>query len=302
VRGVLLALLMTGLSGVAAYAAMNWVTPQQAYHSVLLTLSAFGESWSAGVAALIERFLYNAGRYFDPSKSAIDLLLTIQVLLVVVVVALSLVMTLALRGSGRRLPFWVVSTPRELAFHLYNLIVILVASFFLYIIGTFGDYRVVGLHLLLTLVLLVMSYHLLSPLIFVNLFFFLGLPFFFNASDYFAYYDGMRFGDHERVQDIRLPEELRYDPEAPSPWCNTLIIDVILYRDFLVAVPPGIGISWVMSFKDWQGEALKSRYVWMRGSQDDNETLIAKKGWSLRYLSDMPQGQLYLNEASACPR
>jgi len=77
---------------------------------------------------------------------------------------------------------------------------------------------------------------------------------------------------------------------------------VILYRDFLVAVPPGIGISWVMSFKDWQGEALKSRYVWMRGSQEDNEALIAKKGWSLRHLDDMPQGQLYLNEASACPR
>ncbi|MCS6834432.1 MAG: hypothetical protein NZ750_00245 [Anaerolineae bacterium] len=299
VRGVGLALLMTALSSASAYLAMNWVTPQQAYHSVLLTLNAFGESWSAGIAALVERFLYNAGRYFDTSKSAIDLLLTVQTILVFLMTTLALVASLLLRNASRRMTFWIGASSRELSFHLYNLTAILVTSFFLYIIGTFGDYRVVGLHLLLTLVLLVMSDHFLSPLAFSAIFF-MGLPFFFNASDYFMHYDGVHFGDHERVQQIQLPPELRYDPNASSPWCNTLVIDVSLYRDFLVAVPPGIGISWVLSFQDWQGETLRSRYVWMRGERAANEAFAAARQLSLRYLDDVPGGQLYLNEASAC--
>lgn len=98
-----------------------------------------------------------------------------------------------------------------------------------------------------------------------------------------------------------MPPELYYDPDAPSPWCNTLMIEIPLYTADAVRIPAGVGISWVLSFDDWLGDELKSRYVWMSGERAANEALAVGRNLSLRYLADMPRGQLYLNEASACP-
>lgn len=56
---------------------------------------------------------------------------------------------------------------------------------------------------------------------------------------------------------------LAFDPSAASGWDNTILMHADAMTPAMVAVPPGVGISFVL---DWQDQATppKSRWVWLR--------------------------------------
>ena len=289
-RGVVRALLVTGITATLAYGMVAWVTPGISNHSVLSTLGAFRISFDSGLQALIDRFSGNWERYFSPRKHPVDVLLTQQFAVVTGIIAVSLASKVA--NKIRKTPQ--ISHVSHLIFNLYNLVVVLVSSFFLYIMGTFGDYRVIGIHLLVTLMLLVTFRHYLAPLAFAVMTL-LGWRAVANGG-----YDFLttRFNALPTVQAIHIPEQvIAYDPDAPSPWCNTLVLEIPLYTADATRIPAGIGLSWVGQLRV---SHIKSRYVWLT---DDsiNQGLIESLRLDLVPLFDMPQGAIYLNKASSCP-
>ncbi|MCS6834431.1 MAG: hypothetical protein NZ750_00240 [Anaerolineae bacterium] len=293
VRGVGLALLMTALSAGTAYAVVDWVTPGQSIHSVFHTLSAFTISFDEGLHALTHRLGVNWERYISPNKRPVDVLLTQQFWTVGGILLLSLASAIVsfIRKTSKATRIF------HLLFNLYNLLLVLLSSLFLYIMGRFGDYRVIGIHLLVTLALLATFRHYLAPLAFV-LMTFMGLAAVGTDADTHRFYGTSRFTALSSVKAIDIPKEvIFYDPNAKSPWCNTLLMEIPLYTVHATRIPSGIGLSWVYSLNDIN--TIQSQYVWLTDESIEQRQAEAL-GFKLSPLFDMPMGMIYLNEASAC--
>jgi hypothetical protein len=90
-----------------------------------------------------------------------------------------------------------------------------------------------------------------------------------------------------------------YQRDAPSPWCNTVLIDLPQYDWHVIAIPAGLGVEWT-SVIDPPVHPLFSKYVWMipqaiervRATYGSPELTLL-----LRFDDGM---ELYRNERSAC--
>jgi hypothetical protein len=185
-----------------------------------------------------------------------------------------------------------------------TLAVVLVA----YDTQSFRDYRVLGPHLLLSLLVLAagIGWRWATFVAVVNLCFFL------SFLDQFDTFHRERVAaNYLGARTIDLRPYLNYDP-ATSPWSNTLLVpDVKLANR--VRVSPGIGVSWGVQFFAGGSKApvpLRSRYVdyvwrvndrWLSRPTRSRFVLIAPKeariwrGCRLRLLKKFPGGSLYLN-------
>jgi hypothetical protein len=91
-------------------------------------------------------------------------------------------------------------------------------------------------------------------------------------------------------------QHVTYQPEAPSPWCNTLLVDgttLISYRTTLV--PAGIGVSFYSSI-DQLALPVKSQYLFLT----DEEYHAIKDHLRVERLAVTPGGTLYRNLDSGC--
>jgi hypothetical protein len=75
-----------------------------------------------------------------------------------------------------------------------------------------------------------------------------------------------------------------------SPWGNTVLVHADRYQAPLMALPPGVGASAVVYWRD-VALPLRSRYVLLSPSEIDNLSARAR----LRRLADTPIGQLFEN-------
>jgi len=197
---------------------------------------------------------------------------------------------LARRGRG--------GVDRTLAWaNLYNLGIILAVNFVLYLMAGWRDYRVMAPHLLLTGLLFVALDRWRWVALFVATNLLMVVPF----KDYYLAY-GQVYLSHDHASITRFEEAtadyLVYDPDAPSAWCNTLLIDYHeSYAPALIGVPGGIGLSYYPVAEQLE-QPVKSRYVLV----DADDHAILSAGTRLEFLTATELGDLYLNLDAACGR
>jgi hypothetical protein len=90
-----------------------------------------------------------------------------------------------------------------------------------------------------------------------------------------------------------------YREHAPSRWCNTVLIDLAQYDWHVIAIPPGLGVSWTTDL-DSPLHPLFSRYVWATHDQLQRLRRVYPSA-ELTLMSRFGDGvDLYRNERSAC--
>jgi hypothetical protein len=219
---------------------------------------------------------------------------------------ITLLVILLLVWAWRKAERW------EIALHLYNLVAFYLATIFFH--ETLGghDYRVMAVHLLFSLVLLAVMRGKWLVLVMVALSL-LGMP---RLWEQYSQKDP-NFGGYVQAQFEAYPfaEQLQYNPNAPSPWCNTLTTSAFYVSDpagqpgMLLAVDAGFGLSWVTnwSFPDFDiaiparyqiPSQFQSRYLLL--THDDYEAWGNRL--NLRRLADAPSGALYINRDVICRR
>ena len=186
------------------------------------------------------------------------------------------------------------ATLEEALFHCLNLGLVLVASIVFYLPD--GYYRVMGAHLLLSLLVMVKRRRivLVGAVVATNV---LTIPSFLGM--YEQWQPNFGFEPSVVAQDRReLARHVRYDADAPSPWCNTLLIPVALYDARVTLVPAGIGISYTLSQADAPRRRIRSRYVLLQDADQDLAPLV--KPGRLEPVAAFPFGRLFRNPEARC--
>jgi hypothetical protein len=294
---VLLALLMTGLSAGLAYGVVGWVTPSsKESHSVFQALQTQHASLFDYALHIWRRFRIGLNDYLSSEKALVDQWFSVQYWvviagLIIMGAAFALRTLRVIQVLHLKLRTLIMN---EYALHLYNLLAVFVASITLYIVAMLSDYRILGHHILMVLSMLTLTRRSIGLIVVFAL---LSV---FAAGGFFEVLDAnMRKTStlHSELMMVEVP--ITYNPDAPSPWCNTLRIEVGLYGAYAARIPAGIGISWVWDYNALQ-RPIKARYVWLT-DESIEQARAESLGLELTPLFDMPQGIIYLNEASACP-
>jgi hypothetical protein len=193
-----------------------------------------------------------------------------------------------LRGVIPRLPL------RESLFHVANLGATTFAALTLYL--PTGYYRVLGAHLLLTVLVLV-GFRRVAPVAVIAALNLIMFPSFLNAYDRWKPNFDLDTAAIARERDA-FARLIHYDRDARNPWCNTLVLPLEAFDWRVTLVPPGIGVSHAYARR----VALppKSRYVLVTSEPVWFNAAVARA--PLRPLGTFSAGMLYENRASACFR
>ena len=200
----------------------------------------------------------------------------------------------------------------ELALHLYNLVGFYSATILFH--ETLGghDYRVMAPHLFFSLILLAAfrRYPIVLIIVLMSL---VWMPDMWNEYQYkepnFNGIVGQQFADWASI----MGDDLVYDADAPSPWCNTVmtssfyVLDAAGQPGMLLAIDAGMGLSWAF---DWVfpgfdlpvpddytiPETFQSRYLILT----DADYNSWGQSLNLQRLERAPDGNLYLNLDADC--
>lgn len=102
---------------------------------------------------------------------------------------------------------------------------------------------------------------------------------------------------HQNWQDI-WPQHVTYQPTAPSPWCNTVLVSpyyIFEGQGLLMALPAGVGIS-LFTLEGGFTFPAKSAYVLL---SDDMAEMVTYQ-MRLERLRPAPRGVLYRNLDAPC--
>ncbi len=271
--------------GVVLLAGM--ITGAPGNNSIYKTIGSFTISPDIGVRYLLAYVSGNLAAFFNPRKPLLDWLQTVQTL---VLIAGALIVLWRRRGAADGIR-------DEAAFHALNLGGIVAASQALYIVGTGGDYRVTGAHLLLSGLLLVLCRRdrVALALLASNLVFF---PAFLDH--YAAAARPALTADRAALTEFRAAahQAVRYDPHAASAWCNTLILPIPLYDERLTGIPGGIGLSFFVD-ADEVPLPLKSQYL-LTDPVTAERLLRRQPRPRLELLAEQPAAALYRNLDANC--
>jgi hypothetical protein len=198
----------------------------------------------------------------------------------------------------------------QIALHLYNLGVVFLFAISLHEVTDGRDYRVVAPHLLLSAALLVLQNRRWLVGLLVASMLALWLPIFpYNVLDQYREgnlprYSGVIRQQIERWSSV-LDGVLRYDADAPSPWCNTVsasffyVVPAQGEAGLVLSIPAGMGLSFVWAF-DAPGfpnpPQFRARYLML--TDDDYRAWQAQL--NVRPLVTVQNGTLYENLDSAC--
>lgn len=256
-------------------------------NSIFKAFSNFGVSFSFGWSQLWDYFGANIRYFLDVTKDGLDIVQTIQVIglaLGALIVSVDL--------FRQRKSAW-----SEALFYLYNLGAIVIASCFLYIIGTFGDYRVIAAHLMITMLLLI-AFRRNRVVLFIVLMNLAFIPIFLR--DYKAMTERKFTPDHSQYEEFRdiAHQYIQYDSTTSNAWCNTILFNVRDYKTDLLGIPAGIGHSFFNNYGD-PVLTFKSKYILL----DDNNyagIMGRKDPPQLEFLAKILNRTLYLNKTAGC--
>ncbi|MBN8595691.1 MAG: hypothetical protein J0M33_28320 [Anaerolineae bacterium] len=196
---------------------------------------------------------------------------------------------------------------REAVFHLMNIGFPLAINLFANDMAFYRDFRAMAPHLLLSLLVLVACRRWWLPTVFI-IFQLTMFPAF--LTEYRATVEP-QFSNSEVISSVKTFQTqtapvLIYQPNAPSPWCNTLLFIMENWNDLAMSIPPelafvdpGIGLSFYVGY--WNTPPalnfpLKSRYVLLSPSNRDK---IGDQA-NLTLLRSTIAGNIYRNEDREC--
>ena len=182
-------------------------------------------------------------------------------------------------------------------FDVYNVTSLAAAGFLFYMQE--GFYRTFTPPLIITYLLMVArrDHKLLITLLLVNLLF---LPSYLNYRDELSNLAILRQDFTAKLttgapEQSALEDWMRFDPQAKTPWCNTVLIPGYYYDARLTLLPPGIGISYILDGATLR-TPLKSKYLLL-----DSETYRELDGrLNAKLLNSFSIGDLYYNLDSGC--
>lgn len=268
--GVMLA--MTILMGATA---APYPTLRSGYYADLTGVSdLFGRMW--------EYTLYNVGAIMRPTR----VVFTMQrVLAVLLVMGVTISWTFGNNTSSRPM----IAT-NELLLHLVNIVGMYVAMLLLYEFIDGRDFRVVGAHLLFSVMLLILRQ---QWLLFyaVCAWSILTLP---STWQHYQSVHTPRFAITRTIPP--LSHHLTYEAQHPS-WCNTVEVSIDYVggmNEVLLDIPPGFGLTVLTGVPP---DTLHAKYLVLVDDQHAtlNETM------TLTRLMPVRNGALYRNENSGCP-
>lgn len=292
-RGRLIAMVQTAL----AAALVCWIvfeTTPPGNHSVFGAAAAFRASPAEALTRLLLNLAANGRLYYSfAGQNALDVNQKIAV------TTIALLLLLQLSVSYLRRPR--SGHPGLLGddvtlFHLYNLLGIQCASFAFYIVGTWGDYRVIYSHILLTLLLLILSGRRLTVLCFIAVSL-LSMP---RVHTHFRSFTEQKYAASMKVPGPlhdQVAAVLHYDASASSRWCNTVLMDIDLYDGIVTTIPGGFGTSVILGVKSMS--PIRSRYLWITDVTYDSLSRQIPR-LRLKRLLAMPRGELYFNLDADC--
>jgi hypothetical protein len=248
-----------------------------------------------GINAGIERLLLNIQEnleYYAESTTLENWTRGQVIALVAITLVLAGWWLLRKRVGWRDLRVW------EWSFHAYHLGFLYLLFVTIYLQTGYIDYRQFAPRLLLsTLLLIGLRRHTLAALVVVSMLpaiAFAYEPARFNVLNHVSGDDNVQIMEWQS----QFADVLVYDPAAPSPWCNTVMMSqyyVHYELQLLTAIPGGIGLSF--DFGDLTGPPFRSRYLLLH---DDIYARYASQ-LTVVPLLEVPQGKLYANAMSACP-
>ncbi len=192
---------------------------------------------------------------------------------------------------------WASIIQSRIVFEMYNMTMLAIAGFMFYLSIAF--YRTFAPSMLVVYLLQVAKkdYKLLGTLLALNIAFF---------SSYMNFYPGAEDVNIIKMDftwkfpyldqaEAKINKLIVYDPAAKNPWCNTILIPVEYYDHRLTVIPPGIGISFMLSPLSMQ-TPIKSNYLLL--NQGAYAALSDKR--HLKLIESLPIGDLYCNPDSGC--
>lgn len=204
------------------------------------------------------------------------------------------------RLRGSRLSARLRETVSEAALAWYLLAALLAFIVLIYDVHGLRGYRMLSGTLLMLIALCVAFRRrwVLAPLLAYQVIVFPYALFFYDNFTNFQT-DPAKYARYEEYQP-QLADVLVYDPDAPSPWCNTVLYDLYYLlgeTSIMVATPPGIGLSITEAVPNGvMPEAPQSKYI---GLRDGNYPEV-RATLHLEPLLPLPDGMLYINLDAPC--
>lgn len=238
--------LMSGIVVFMLIYAFTQYTGSPGNNSITSIVDKFITSFSAGWSSFWDYFTHNLTSFVDTRKQPLDLLQTAQI----VVFMVGMLAVVVFAAVYKQLSY-------EALFHLYNLGATILVSCAFYIIATWGDYRVLGTHLMVSLLLLIAFKRYLPIYLFVitNVLFIAVFYGYFQTEILPKYQVDVPAINslHNQIESVAP-----YHPDTTNAWCNTIIFQVETFDTSLTAVPAGMGLSF---FKDANVPGYRSQYV-----------------------------------------
>ena len=287
-RGVVLALVLSGLIAIPIYIFIGYISAPGGnfLFTILRTLSTNPLGAIGNLLLLtvdnIYHFLLPLNGFTNDFVQAVQF-----VLLMVILAILGLQYFRAPKRSSA------TQFGADSRFNLYNLVIIFILALFFYRWN--GFYRIFGVHLLVTLLLLIgfKHYQIVGAFVIVGL---IGMPVF--LYNYQRQYTSLFHQDRAALQletmRATFEQDMVYQPETTNAWCNTVLVPTQFLDYHVMAVPARIGISFL-----WFGDVnfpLKSRYLLF----DDVTYQDLKDRLHVESLASVPEGTLYRNLNSNC--
>ncbi|HEX2906496.1 MAG TPA: hypothetical protein VHO69_06520 [Phototrophicaceae bacterium] len=180
----------------------------------------------------------------------------------------------------------------EMPFHLYNLLAIFGLALVFYLPS--GYVRLLTPHLLLTLALLIAFRRYFLVGVFIATTLLMTGPFLREYQEELDVNFHVNQAEWEPER-IAIAQYVVYQPDAPTPWCNTVLLPLnwVDYRATLI--PSGIGFTFlpVMEFK----QPPQSAYLWL----PDTDYQRVKDRLHVEVLFTTSIGTMYRNLDSPCP-
>ncbi len=288
-RRLLLALAITGVTA-AILILVSWYVGARGNNSVFTQLGQL-QSPLEGIQQIITYFVRNFLaflRWFDPGAVQ-----NFQVFILILSLGIMWVVMRHGRSPQQQLK------RRQTLFHFYNLGGLFIASLLLYFGGGLASLRIFLAHLMISMLLMIAlkSYPLVWFFIVTNI---VAIPVYwttFTNTQLPRFLPDIEPTRAEQVEFAAIANQyLVYDPQAVSPWCNTLYMPVEYLDRRVNVVPAGIGLSF---FIELPVQPVRSHYLLL---SSENRTDIASlpEAPRLEKLVDTPRGTLYRNLNAGC--
>ena len=262
-------------------------------HIIYLMVEAFKRSFSEGIHLIMTIFANNWIFLFQ-DKSFLKSGAVLQTLGLIFILMFYLINN---RKPEIEKPNYF--SKNELLFHLFTLGTIFFFVFILYIAA--GGERILGASMLLSLLIMIKGkqYQGVAFILVINILLF---PMLLNQIKTLWSLNTRVPPQTIRELSTEIQEVIQYQPNAENSWCNTLLVSLDNYSEKVLAVPGGIGVSFLMPGRLNQIEKpLKSHYIML--NVEKLSRIKREYPMNLTPLIQLEDGtMIYKNHDAGCER